>query len=300
MLKTLVAFVLLCGGLWAQSTAQISGTVKDQSGANVPGADVTATQADTGLKRTVKTDASGSYTLPTLPVGAYRLEAAATGFRTYVQTGIVLQVADNSVINPVLQVGQVSDAVQVEANAEQVETRNTGVSQVMDSTRVVELPLNGRQVTDLVVLSGAATVSATTSFVRNYPTVNISVAGGLHNALTYLLDGASHNDPINGLNLALPFPDALQEFKLETSSLSAQYGQHSAGAVNAVTKSGSNDFHGDLFEFLRNGDLNARNFFAVVPDELKRNQFGGTVGGRIIKNKLFSSAAIRAPESSER
>ena len=89
------------------------------------------------------------------------------------------------------------------------------------------------------------------------------------------------------MNLALPFPDALQEFKLETSSLSAQYGQHSAGAVNAVTKSGTNDFHGDLFEFLRNGDLNARNFFAVVPDELKRNQFGGTFGGRIIKNKLF-------------
>ena len=192
----------------------------------MPGADVTATQVDTGLKRSVKNDANGEYTLPTLPVGAYRLEAAAQGFRTYVQTGIVLQVADNSVINPVLALGQVSDAVQVEANAEQVETRNTGVSQVMDNTRMVELPLNGRQVTDLVVLSGAATVSATTSFVRNYPTVNISVAGGLHNALTYLLDGASHNDPINGLNLALPFPDALQEFKLETSSLSAQYGQH--------------------------------------------------------------------------
>jgi hypothetical protein len=286
-LKILIAFLFVCSGLWAQSTAQISGNVKDQTGASIPGADVTATQVDTGLKRSVKTDANGSYLLPTLPVGAYQLEAVAQGFRTYVQTGITLQVADNSVINPVLALGQVADAVQVEANAEQVETRNTGVSEVMDNTRMVELPLNGRQVTDLVVLSGAATVSATTSFVRNYPTVNISVAGGLHNALTYLLDGASHNDPINGLNLALPFPDALQEFKLETSSLSAQYGQHSAGAVNAVTKSGSNDFHGDLFEFLRNGDLNARNFFAVVPDELKRNQFGGTVGGRIIKNKLF-------------
>ena len=286
-MKVLFAFLLLSSGLWAQSTAQISGTVKDPTGANVPGADVTATQVETGLKRSVKTDANGAYTLPTLPVGAYQLEATAQGFRTYVQTGIVLQVADNSVINPVLQLGQVSEAVQVEANAEQVETRDTSISQVMDNTRMVELPLNGRQVTDLVVLSGANLVSATTSFVRNYPSVNISVAGGLHDALTYLLDGASHNDPINGLNLALPFPDALQEFKLETSSLSAQYGQHSAGAVNAVTKSGTNDFHGDLFEFLRNGDLNARNFFAAVPDELKRNQFGGTVGGRIIKNKLF-------------
>ncbi len=109
----------------------------------------------------------------------------------------------------------------------------------------------------------------------------------MHNGLTYLLDGASHNDPINGLNLPLPFPDALQEFKLETSSLSAQYGQHSAGAVNAVTKSGTNEFHGDAFEFFRNGYMNALNYFAVVPDQLKRNQFGGTVGGPIRKNKLF-------------
>jgi hypothetical protein len=286
-MKVLAGLLFLSSIVWAQSTAQISGTVKDQTEAVVAGAEVTAIQVDTGLKRSTTTDGNGSFTLPNLPVGPYRLEAAAQGFRTFVQTGIVLQVADNPVINPTLTVGQVSDEVQVEAAAVQVETRDTGVSQVMDSTRVVELPLNGRQVTDLIVLSGAATVSTTTSFVRNYPTVNISVAGGMHNALTYLLDGASHNDPINGLNLALPFPDALQEFKLETSSLSSQYGQHSAGAVNAVTKSGTNDFHGDLFEFFRNGDLNARNYFAVVPDQLKRNQFGGTVGGRIIRNKLF-------------
>jgi Carboxypeptidase regulatory-like domain/TonB dependent receptor len=287
MLRTLVGLLLAAAGVWGQSTAQISGTVKDPSGAVIANVQVTAANTDTGLKRSAVTDSSGAFVLPNLPVGPYRLEAAAQGFRTYVQTGIVLQVADNPVINPTLSLGQVSDAVQVEAAAPQVETRDTGVSQVMDSTRVVELPLNGRQVTDLVVLSGAATVSTTTSFVRNYPSVNISVAGGMHNGLTYLLDGASHNDPINGLNLPLPFPDALQEFKLETSSLSAQYGQHSAGAVNAVTKSGTNQFHGDLFEFFRNGDLNALNFFAVVPDQLKRNQFGGTAGGRIIKDKLF-------------
>lgn len=291
---TIVVGSLLSGpAVWAQSTAQINGTVRDQTGAVVPNVEVTATQTDTGVRRNATTDASGSYTLPSLPVGRYRLEAGAKGFRTYVQTGIVLQVDDNSVINPVLDIGQISDQVQVEAAVAQVETRNTGISEVMDSTRVVELPLNGRQVTDLIVLSGAATVSATTGFVRNYPTVNISVAGGMHNGLTYLLDGASHNDPINGLNLALPFPDALQEFKLETSSLLAQYGQHSAGTVNAITKSGTNDFHGDVFEFLRNGDLNARNIFATSHDTLKRNQFGGTVGGRIIKNKLFFFAGYQ-------
>lgn len=287
MTKTLIGLLLATSFVWAQSTAQISGTVKDQTGAVIAGAQVTVTDTDTGLKRSTMTDTTGAFALPNLPVGPYRLKTVAQGFRTYVQTGIVLQVADNPVINPTLTLGQIADQVQVEAAAPQVETRDTGVSQVMDSTRVVELPLNGRQVTDLIVLSGAATVSSTTSFVRNYPSVNISVAGGMHNGLTYLLDGASHNDPINGLNLPLPFPDALQEFKLETSSLSAQYGQHSAGAVNAVTKSGTNQFHGDLFEFFRNGSLNARNYFAVVPDQLKRNQFGGTVGGPILKDKLF-------------
>jgi hypothetical protein len=206
---------------------------------------VTATQTDTGVKRSVTTDASGLYVLPDLPIGGYQLEVKAAGFRTYVQTGILLQVADKVAINPVLNLGQVTDQIQVAANAAQVETSETAVTETMDSTRVVELPLDGRQVTDLVLLSGAATVSATTSFVRDYPTVNISVAGGMHNGLTYLLDGASHNDPINGLDLPLSFPDALQEFKLETSSLSAQYGQHSAGAVNSVTKSGTNEFHGD-------------------------------------------------------
>src|SRR5205823_11614037 len=172
--------------------------------------------------------------------------------------------------------------------------RTTGVSQVMDNLRVVELPLNGRQVTDLIVLSGAATIGSIGSFVRGYPTVSISVAGGLSNGVTFLLDGASHNDPFNNLNLPLPFPDALQEFKLETSGLSAQYGQHSAGTVNAVTKSGTNDFHGDLFEFVRNGAFNARNAFASSQDTLKRNQYGGTVGGPILKNKLFFFGGTQA------
>lgn len=294
VIRRLCLYFSLASGAWAQSTAQIGGIVTDPSGAAIAGATVTATQTDTALKRTVTTNSTGAYSLPNLPVGPYQLEVSAQGFRTYVRTGIMLQVAESPVMNATLTLGPVSNQIQVEAAAPQVETQNTGISQVMDSTRVVELPLNGRQVTDLVLLSGAATESATTSFVRDYPTVNISVAGGLHNGLTYLLDGASHNDPINGLNLPLPFPDALLEFKLETSSLSAQYGQHSAGAVNAVTKSGTNEFHGDLFEFFRNGDLNARNFFATVPDELKRNQFGGTLGGPIKKNRVFFFGSYQA------
>src|SRR5215468_8476414 len=274
----------------AVSTSQISGTVKDQTGAVLPGAEVTATQIDTGAKRAVVTDETGSYVLASLPIGPYRVEVALPGFRTYVQTGITLQVNSNPAILVVLEVGQVAEQIEVAADAALVETRSTGVGQVIDNQRVLELPLNGRQATELIFLSGMAAPSlgaGLNSRVRNYPTTEVVIAGGLSNGMTYLLDGATHNDPYNNLNLPLPFPDALQEFKVETSALPAQYGHHSAAAINAVTKSGTNDIHGDLFEFLRNGIFNARNAFAPAKDNLKRNQFGGTIGGPVIKDKLF-------------
>src|SRR5882762_9618425 len=291
LFTALLVSVFSCAPGWAQtSTAQINGTVRDQSGAVLPGADVTATQVATGAKRSAVTNETGSYTLTNLPIGPYTLEVALPGFRTYVQSGIVLQVSDNPVINAILQVGQVSETVEVSADAALVETRSTGVGQVIDNQRVLELPLNGRQATELIFLSGMATPSlgaGLNSRVRNYPTTEVVIAGGLSNGMTYLLDGATHNDAYNNLNLPLPFPDALQEFKVETSGLAAQYGFHSSGAVNAVTKAGTNEYHGDLFEFLRNGAANARNAFALTNDGLKRNQFGGTVGGPIIRNKLF-------------
>jgi hypothetical protein len=196
--------------------------------------------------------------------------------------------------------------VNVEANAAMVETQSAGVGQVIDQRRVVDLPLNGRNVTQLITLSGGA-VSAvqpnasgapnSTGGIAtnlNYPTVAaFSVAGGQGNATNYSLDGASHLDPRSNVGLPLPFPDALQEFKVETSSLPANYGNQPGGAVNAVTKSGTNSIHGDLFEFLRNGDMNARNFFAATRDSLKRNQFGGVVGGPIKKDKLFYFAGFQ-------
>jgi hypothetical protein len=273
----------------AQSTAQISGAIKDQTGAVLPGVEVSMTQTDTGFKRSAVTDETGSYILPNLPVGPYRLEAALPGFRTYVQTGIVLQIDSNPVINGVLQIGQVSDEVNVQADAALVETRSTGVGQVMDNVRVVELPLNGRRVTDLILISGAA-VQGTNTFTygaRGYNQVAISVAGGQGAGVEYTLDGGTHNDVYTGLGVTMPFPDALQEFKLETNALPAQYGHHSSAAVNAVTKSGTNEFHGSLFEFVRNNSFNANNAATQTRDTLKRNQFGGTIGGPVIKNKLF-------------
>src|SRR3989454_542080 len=284
------AFIFLCltwTAVWAQSTAQLSGTVRDQSGAVLPGVEVKATQTATELELPFLTNATGSYILPTLPVGPYKLEASLTGFRTFAQTGIVLQVDANPVINVALQVGQVAETVEVQADAALVETRNTGLGQVIDNVRVLELPLNARNVQQLITLSGNAVGGGATGTNRGYPGDVISVGGGLVNGLSYILDGGTHNDPYSGLNQPLPFPDALQEFKVETSSVPAQYGQHSAGAVNAITKSGTNEFHGDLFEFVRNRVFNARNAFAPERDGLKRNQFGGVLGGPIVKNKLF-------------
>jgi len=278
------------------STAQISGTIQDSSGLAVPGAEVRVTRTDTGAIRSVLSGTDGSYVIPSLPVGPYSLEVTKEGFTTYVQTGIVLQIATNPAIPVTLKVGAVNEHVQVEANAAMVETQSTGVGQVIDSQRVVDLPLVGRQVTDLIVLSGAA-FNAGTAPPGNrgvYPNVSsFSVAGGLAAGNIYTLDGGFYSDVTAGASLPLPYPDALQEFKVETSSLPAQYGYHSGGAITAVTKSGTNEWHGSLFEFLRNYDLNARMFFATSPDGLKRNQWGGTVGAPIKKNRLFFFVAFQ-------
>jgi carboxypeptidase family protein len=280
----------------AVSTSQIKGTVQDATGLAVPGAAIKATQADTGAVRTAISGSDGGYVLPSLPVGPYSLEVSKEGFAKYVQNGITLQVASNPTVDVVLKIGSVSEQVQVEANAAMVETQSTGVGQVIDSRRVLDLPLVGRQVTDLVVLSGAAVNTGTTTTNNRgvYPGISsFSVAGGLSGGNMYTLDGSFHSDVYANAALPLPFPDALQEFKVETSSLPAQYGYHSGGAINAVTKSGTNQFHGSLFEFLRNYDLNARSFFANARDGLKRNQWGGTFGGPIARNKLFFFAGFQ-------
>ena len=206
------------------TTAQINGTVKDQSGAVLPGVEITATQTGTGAKRSTVTNETGSYVLASLPLGPYVLEAGLPGFKSYMQSGIVLQVDANPTINVVLQVGAVTDQVEVQANTDLVETQSTGIGTVVDNQRVVELPLNGRNATELIFLAGMANIggSGFLNSVRNYPTVMISVAGGIANWTAYNFDGVAHNDAYNSLNLPLPFPDALQEFKVESSALPAQ------------------------------------------------------------------------------
>src|SRR6185503_21321311 len=200
---------------WAQATAGLAGRVTDESGAVLPGVTVTITQTDTGFTRSVVTDGSGAWIASNLPLGPYRLEVSLPGFRTFVQTGITLQVGSSPTLDVVLQIGQVSEQVEVEANAALVETRTSSIGQVVENERILDLPLNGRAVVDLVYLIGAATPAATLDGNGGrspFSKGNVSIAGGMHTGVKYTLDGAYHQDPYTNGYMSLPFPDALQEF----------------------------------------------------------------------------------------
>src|ERR671919_1058111 len=263
----LAAVALPSDPAWAQATAELAGRVTDESGAVLPGVTVTATQTDTGFSRSVVTDGTGAWVMPNLPTGPYRLEVSLQGFRTYVQTGIVLQVGATPTINAQLAVGNLEETVSVEAAAPLVDVRSAGISAVVEQERIVELPLQGRQVTDLLVLSGAAVQTGLATNRVQPGGVKIAVAGGLETGVSYTLDGATHINPQENVNLPLPFPDALQEFRVATSGLSAQNGFHSGASVNAIVKSGTNRFSGNGFEFLRHYALNSTSRFALIgPD----------------------------------
>src|SRR5690242_14208270 len=292
MLKTVFGILFMSAALWAQ-TSQINGVINDSTGSVIPGAAIKVTQTATGVVRTTTSGTDGSYVIPSLPTGPYLVEVTKEGFSRFVQTGIVLEVASSATLDVAMKIGAVSEQVTVEATTLQVETRTNSIGQVVDNARIMEMPLNGRDVHSLIFLAGMANFPGNNSLqsVRNYPTVVITVAGGLPDAVAYNLDGVVHQDPYNNLSLPLPFPDAVQEFKVEWSASAPQYGFHSTATVNAATKAGTNQFHGDLFEFLRNYHLNANDFFsnqAGKPrDTYKRNQFGGVIGGPIEKDKLF-------------
>jgi hypothetical protein len=201
----------------------------------------------------------------------------------------VLEVGNNIQVNVAMQVGSVNETVEVKANASLVETKENSVSSVVDQQRINDLPLDGRQATQLILTLGAAAYgdSGDTGSKTFWSSTRISVAGGQGNGTAYLLDGGDNTDAMSNVNMPFPFPDALQEFSVDTSAVSSRFGTHPGATVNAVTKSGSNAIPRRSFEYIRNGDLDARNFFAPVHDSLKRNQFGGTAGGKIVADKLF-------------
>jgi hypothetical protein len=284
------------------AVAEADGHVTDPSGASIAGAAVKMTEVDRRVVHAFTTDSGGIFRFPNLPVGAYELEVSASGFKAYRQTGITLQVNSNIELPVIMQIGSVTETVEVVANAAMVETKENSISQVVNQQNIVELPLNGRNLTQLLTLTGGATsapggdLTGSKNIQGSNGSGTFSVAGSQANGVSYLLDGGDNNDAFSNVNLPIPFPDAVQEFSVQTNAIPAQYGLHPGGVVNIVTKSGTNSFHGDVFDFLRNYELNARPKGLVTlagsvsqpaRDSLKRNQFGGVAGGRIIRDKLF-------------
>ncbi|MCZ2077669.1 MAG: carboxypeptidase regulatory-like domain-containing protein [Bryobacterales bacterium] len=273
--------------------ASLSGTVTDSTGATVPGVAVTVTNVSTGVTLAATTNEAGVYTLPFLNPGTYVISAKREGFKAETREGISLTVDQQASVNITLTVGAVSEEVRVSANAELINTTSAALGQVISERAILELPLNGRNPAALVLLTpGAVDVLQTGAGVHQsyttFPTQSgASVNGNRQGGTFYLLDGVFNMD--NYHLLAAPFPnaDATQEFRVVGNNFEAQYGFAAGAVVSVVTKSGSNTWHGDVFEFLRNEKLNAREFFGGTRDRLKRNQFGASAGGKIIQDKLF-------------
>jgi Carboxypeptidase regulatory-like domain len=281
--------------LRADVTGSISGVVHDSTGAVVGGARVVVENTETNFHQEIVSGADGSYRLLALPAGVYKLTVTAKGFKTYSATDVTVKVNDELAVDVTLSVGSATEIISVEANAVQVQTESTQLGDVIDSKKMLALPLNGRSYIDLLGLqAGVAPTSAgtiegggTRPVSGNLNAGNISVNGQRETANAFLVNGG---DVSEGRNLGaglVPNLDSVEEFRLITNSFDAEYGKFSGAVMNAITKSGTNSFHGDVFEFLRNDVLDARNYFAPSKSELRQNQFGYTLGGPIWKDHLF-------------
>lgn len=298
LLKIQLIAALLVSTAWAQtSSGKITGQVTDSTGSAVVGATVTVTAVGTGLTRSTVSGDDGFYTLNEIRPTTYSISVNQTGFKNFKLERVVLQASQSLTLNVQLVVGAPSESVIVNGAAAQLDTTTATLEQVVDPTRMVEMPLNGRNAANLTTLvAGAVTApsnNANQGNAKTFPTaVTIAVNGTRENMTGYYIDGARAVDTFSNVNQPFPFPDALQEFSVQTSNYSAEYGEDAGGVVSVVTKSGTNQFHGDLFEFVRNRVFNAANYFGYTGgvktvDPLKRNQFGGTIGGPVIRNRTF-------------
>ena len=292
----IVSTLLTSNLLFADVTGSILGVVRDPSHAVVKGARVTITNTETNLSQSAVSADDGSYRFLALPVGTYKLNASMTGFQQFNTTDIVLKVNDELRFDIVLKVGSINEQVSIAADAVQVETESTQLGDVIDSKKMLALPLNGRSYLDLLGLQAGVAPDTSGTIGGDRPVSgyisnagNISVNGQRETANAFLVNGG---DVSEGRNLGaglVPNLDSVEEFRLITNSFDAEYGKFSGAVMNAITKSGTNGFHGDVFEFLRNDMLDAKNFFftSQPKSELRRHQFGFTAGGPFWKNKLF-------------
>ena len=283
----ILILLALCASLalGQSTTGEIHGSIIDPSAAAIPAAEITVTNEDTGETKIVQSGATGDYIVPLLQPGRYRVTVQSEGFRTVERTGLILSAVQSLRVDITLEIGQITETVTVTGQAVQVDTRSTTVGTLVDDRRIQDLPLNGRNVIDLATLApGIQTVSTTNRPSFGQQTIRMN--GGRHFSVNFLMDGGSMNYFHRGQGLVMPPPDAIQEFKLITTGVSAEFGR-GFGVLSSVTKSGTNAFHGSLWNFLRNDALDARRFFARSKPKLRYNQFGGTIGGPVQQDRTF-------------
>jgi hypothetical protein len=297
----LILFCVFSGVVaWAGVGGSISGTVKDPSGSVVPNASVTIREMNTGLSYQSRTDSTGYYTLPVLPVGRYELDVQVSGFRGYRRKDILLDTNAALTLDVPLQVGDVTESVSVSDNSLHVETIDTQLGQVITGRQMTAVPLNGRSFTDLLSLQPgvAPATSITSSTVQDVGATTLSPSGTLNPgtisvngqrefANYFSVNGSDVEEDVNAGTAIIPNLDAIAEFRIVTSNFDAEYGEFSGGQISVITKSGSNAFHGSAFNFLRNTDLDARNYFSPSRGVFRQNQYGGTFGGPIRRDKVF-------------
>ncbi len=285
---------------WASLGGSVSGTVKDPSGSVLPNVAVVVREANTGQVYRTRTDNQGYYTLPVLPVGHYELDLQAVGFRSYHRKDIVLDTNAALTLDASLQVGDANETVNVNDNALHVETIGTQLGQVITGAEMVSVPLNGRSFTDLLSLQPgvAPATSITSSTVQDVGATTLSPSGTLNPgtisvngqrefANYFSVNGSDVEEDVNAGTIIIPNLDAIAEFRIVTSNFDAEYGEFSGGQISVITKSGSNHFHGGAFDFLRNTDLDARNYFSPTRGAYRQNQYGGTFGGPIRRDRMF-------------
>jgi hypothetical protein len=298
--KLACLLLLLTATAWAAVAGSISGTVRDPSGNLIPNADVTVRELETSMTHETHTDSRGTYTLPVLPVGRYVLDVRATGFETYQRKNIVLDTDAALTLDASLEIGQITETVSVSDNTLHVESVSTQLGEVISGRQMAAVPLNGRSFTDLLSLQPGVAPSTTlgSSTVQDVGatildpsgTLNpgtISVNGQRETSNYFSVNGSDAEEDVNAGTAIIPNLDAIAEFRIVTSNFDAEYGEFSGGQVSVVTKSGSNQLHGSAFNFLRNTDVDARNYFSPTRGAYRQNQFGGTLGGPIRHDKVF-------------
>ena len=286
-------FIAILACLPATAVAQVAGTISgfvtDATGSPVPAAKVTALLVEQQIQRTTEANIEGFYTLNALPPGTFTITVEKTGFDRVVRTGAVLTINQNLRVDVALQVGQISQEVTVTGQAPLVDTRSGTLSGLVDDRRVVDLPLNGRNVISLAAtLPGIVSVNSPQqlSDARSGPTMNVN--GSLETQNLFTFNGGLFVNPSRQTGMNYPPPDAVKEFNIQVQGFSAEYGRNAGSQVSVVSKSGTNQLHGTVWEFLRNDDLNARNFFSATVPIRKQNQFGAAAGGPIIRNRVFA------------